>query len=64
MLYEAQPLAFLAAQAGGSATDGHIDLLKRTPLSLHERTPLYIGEKTAVARLQAAFDGVQVKADS
>lgn len=64
MLYEAQPLAFLAAQAGGLATDGHIDLLKRTPLSLHERTPLYIGEKKAVARLQAAFDSVRVKADS
>jgi fructose-1,6-bisphosphatase I len=64
MLYEAQPLAFLAAQAGGASTDGREDMLHRVPRSLHERTPLYIGEKKAVAQIQAAFDDVQTKAKS
>ncbi len=48
LLYEAFPLAFLAEQAGGAATDGVGPILDRTLASLHERTPLYIGNKNAV----------------
>lgn len=48
LLYEAFPLAFLAEQAGGAATDGNGNILDRTLGSLHERTPLYIGNRNAV----------------
>ncbi len=48
LLYEAFPLAYLVEQAGGAATDGHGAILDRTLSSLHERTPLFIGNKNAV----------------
>lgn len=48
LLYEAFPLAYLAEKAGGAATDGHGPILDRTLTSLHERTPLYIGNAEAV----------------
>lgn len=43
LLYEAAPLAFLAHQAGGYATDGRTDLLDITPTELHQRTPIFVG---------------------
>jgi fructose-1,6-bisphosphatase I len=48
LLYECNPIAFLAEQAGGAATDGEGRILERTPAGLHERTPLYVGSKEEV----------------
>jgi fructose-1,6-bisphosphatase I len=48
LLYEAAPMAFLIEQAGGRATDGTRDLLDIMPTDLHQRTPLYVGEKGLV----------------
>jgi fructose-1,6-bisphosphatase I len=56
MLYEAQPLAFLAHQAGGSTRCHHHDLLYRTPTSLHERTPLFTGNTEEVGRLVRSME--------
>jgi fructose-1,6-bisphosphatase I len=43
LLYEANPLAFIAEQAGGGATDGVDPVLDIVPTELHQRTPLFIG---------------------
>lgn len=43
LLYECNPMAFLAEAAGGSATDGTRRILDLQPTSLHQRTPLVIG---------------------
>lgn len=43
LLYEASPLAFIAAQAGGRASDGKRDILELEPESLHQRVPLFLG---------------------
>lgn len=43
LLYEAAPLAFIAAQAGGRASDGKRDILELEPESLHQRVPLFLG---------------------
>jgi fructose-1,6-bisphosphatase I len=48
LLYEASPMAFLAAQAGGLASDGEKPILEIVPAQLHERVPLYIGSKLDV----------------
>ena len=48
LLYEANPLAFIAEQAGGSACDGSRRILDVEPYELHQRTPLYIGSKAEV----------------
>lgn len=45
LMYECNPLAFIAEQAGGAATDGRGRILERTPESVHSRTPLIIGSK-------------------
>ncbi|MGD2109050.1 MAG: class 1 fructose-bisphosphatase [Phycisphaerae bacterium] len=51
LLYEANPLAFIAEQAGGVATDGTKRILDKIPTALHERTPLVIGSKAEVDRV-------------
>lgn len=43
LLYEANPIAFIAEQAGGQATDGRGRVLDVQPDSIHQRTPLVIG---------------------
>jgi fructose-1,6-bisphosphatase I len=48
LLYEASPLAFIAEQAGGSASNGRCRILDVQPTELHERTPLFIGSKHEV----------------
>jgi fructose-1,6-bisphosphatase I len=48
LLYEAAPMAFIAEQAGGSATDGLNRILDIVPTNLHQRTPLVIGAREDV----------------
>jgi len=52
LMYEANPIAFLAEQAGGEATDGTQRIVEKIPTSLHERTPLFVGSKGEMARLR------------
>jgi fructose-1,6-bisphosphatase I len=52
LLYEAGPLAFLAEQAGGAASDGRRRILDIEPRSLHERTPLFIGNRELVEKAE------------
>jgi fructose-1,6-bisphosphatase I len=49
LLYEAAPLAFVAQQAGGSASTGSADILELQPTQLHQRVPLIIGSSEDVA---------------
>lgn len=53
LLYEANPLAFIAEQAGGAASDGKMRMLDKQPKALHQRTPLIIGSKEEVARVES-----------
>jgi fructose-1,6-bisphosphatase I len=48
LLYECNPIAFLAEQAGGAASDGQRRILDLKPQDLHERTPLYVGGREEV----------------
>ncbi len=52
LLYEAAPLAFLIQQAGGYASDGQRPILDIEPESIHQRTPLYIGNRPLVERAE------------
>ncbi len=52
LLYEANPIAFMAEQAGGLATDGSGRILDIQPDSLHQRTPLIVGSREEVELLQ------------
>jgi len=51
LLYEANPIAFLAEQAGGLASDGFRRIMEIEPSTLHQRVPLVVGSRYEVERL-------------
>ncbi len=56
LLYEANPIAFIAEHAGGQASNGRLRILDIKPGSIHERTPLVVGgpaEMQAFERIMA-----------
>jgi len=48
LIYECNPLAWIAEQAGGKASDGHNRILEIQPTSLHQRVPLFIGSSEMI----------------
>lgn len=52
LLYEAAPLAYLIEQAGGYASDGSGPILDLQPESLHQRVPLFIGNRSLVEKAE------------
>jgi fructose-1,6-bisphosphatase I len=52
LVYECAPMAFLAEQAGGAASDGCQRVLDIQPRSLHERIPFFVGNKELVAKAE------------
>ena len=59
LLYEAGPLAFLAEQAGGAASDGTQPILDIQPTDLHQRTPLFIGNSDLVSLAEEYICGAK-----
>ncbi|MDR1776868.1 MAG: class 1 fructose-bisphosphatase [Desulfovibrio sp.] len=55
LMCEAAPLAFLAEQAAGCASDGRGRILERVPEQLHARTPLFIGSADDVAAVERIY---------
>lgn len=49
LLYECNPMAFIAEQAGGRATDGQRRVMEIEPKELHERVPFICGTAEMVA---------------
>ncbi len=52
LAYECNPIAFLAEQAEGKATDGFNRVLDIRPKSLHQRIPFYVGSRRMVDFLE------------
>jgi len=50
LMYECNPLAFIAEQAGGLATTGTQRILSIEPTELHQRTPYFVGSKQMVEK--------------
>jgi fructose-1,6-bisphosphatase I len=57
LLYEAAPLAFIADNAGGAATDGKRNIIDIVPESLHQRVPLIIGSREDVETATSILQG-------
>lgn len=64
LMYEANPLAFIAEQAGGLATDGQQRIMDKQPTSIHDRTPLVIGGKGNVEEVAGFVAGERQKASA
>ncbi len=52
LLYECNPIAFLAEQADGWASDGYKRILEIKPTELHQRVPIFVGSKKMVAKAE------------
>ncbi len=57
LLYECAPLAFLAEQAGGTASDGNQPILDIEPDDLHQRVPFFVGNRDLVELAEAFIRG-------
>jgi fructose-1,6-bisphosphatase I len=57
LLYEANPLAFIAEQAGGVATNGAERILDIRPEGIHQRTPFCVGSAREMELLKATLGG-------
>ena len=53
LMYEANPMAFLVEQAGGSATNGDQRIMDIVPTKLHERVSVILGSRNEVERVTA-----------
>ena len=52
LLYECNPMAFIAEQAGGKASNGFDRILDIQPLELHQRTPFICGSSNMVEKAE------------
>ncbi|ESU19956.1 fructose-bisphosphatase [Flavobacterium cauense R2A-7] len=52
LLYECNPMAFIAEQAGGKASDGYGRIMEIKPTELHQRVPFFCGSKNMVAKAE------------
>ena len=52
LLYECNPMAFLAEQAGAKATNGFQRILEIEPTSLHQRVPFFCGSVEMVEKVE------------
>lgn len=52
LLYECNPMAFLAEQAGGKCSDGYRRILEIEPNELHQRVPFFCGSASMVTKAE------------
>lgn len=48
--FEGNPIAYIVEAAGGASFDGTGSLLDRSPETLHDRTPVYVGNERLIER--------------
>jgi fructose-1,6-bisphosphatase I len=53
LLYECNPMAFIAEQANGKASDGKNRIMDIKPTELHERVPFFCGSKNMVEKAES-----------
>jgi fructose-1,6-bisphosphatase I len=52
LLYECNPMAFIAEQAGGKASDGLQRIMDIKPTELHQRVPFFCGSEDMVSKAE------------
>ncbi len=64
LLYECNPIAFIAEQAGGKASDGFTRILDLQPTELHERAPFFCGSKNMVEKAEEFMQKAEGKTEA
>lgn len=52
LVFEVNPIGFLAAQAGGAVSNGSSSTLAITPSRVHQRTPIYVGSRSMIEAIE------------
>ena len=52
LLYECNPMAYIAQHAGGKSSDGFVNILDIKPTELHQRVPFICGNKSMVEKAE------------
>jgi fructose-1,6-bisphosphatase I len=52
LLYEASPMSYIIEQAGGYASTGRQPIRDLQPTELHQRTPLFVGNRELVEKAE------------
>jgi fructose-1,6-bisphosphatase I len=55
LMFEGNPIAMIAEQAGGSSSCGSKNLLDIDPINLDSRVPIYVGNKELIVSLEEIF---------
>lgn len=53
LLFEANPMAHIFHTAGGASSDGERSILEKEPEHIHERTPIHVGNRELIERLES-----------
>ncbi len=53
--FEGNPIGYIIESAGGASSDGETSLLDAEVERLHQRTPVYVGNRDLIERLEAGF---------
>lgn len=61
LLYECNPMAFIAEQAGGRASDGFNRILDIQPTALHQRVPFICGSRNMVKKAEEFMEAQRQK---
>jgi fructose-1,6-bisphosphatase I len=64
LLYEAHPIAFVMAQAGGLASTGRARILELAAATVHQRTPLIFGAREKVKHIEGLHAAPAGRADA
>ncbi len=59
LLYECNPMAFIAEQANGRASDGFTQIMDIEPTELHQRVPFLCGSKNMVKKAEEFMRNAQ-----
>ncbi len=52
LVFEVNPIGFLASQAGGAVSNGVSSTLVVVPARVHQRTPIYVGSRGMIAAIE------------
>jgi len=64
LLYECNPMAFIVEQAGGKAISGNARILDMKPQHLHQRTPVIIGSKRMVEKVETFMSQTETASEA
>lgn len=52
LLFEGNPIGFIAVQSGGAISTGRKNLLDVKPEKIHQRTPIYVGSRWIIEKVE------------